>query len=68
MRVEMIMENRVTGRTIAITGATEVNPVAVAGTGPDPLCIEVVRVVVIGIEQPLVVVQVEYMVFAGTDV
>ncbi len=57
--IEVAVKDRITGGLVPVTRTAEVDLVGVARTRADALGVEVVRVVVVGVEQPLVVVQVE---------
>lgn len=59
MRVEVAVVDGIAGHPVAVARTTVGDLVGVADTGADTLGIDVVRVVVIGVEQPLVAVQVE---------
>ena len=66
VRVKVAVVDRVARRLVAIAGTPEVNLVGVAGTGSNPLGIDVVGIVIVRIKQPLVVVQVEDVLFSGS--
>ena len=57
------MEDSIARALVAVAGATEVDFVGVAGARADALRVEVVGVVVVRVVQPLVVVQVEDVLF-----
>ena len=67
--IEVAVEDRVAGTLVAIARAAEGDFVGVARAGADRLRVDVVGVVVVRVEQPLVVVQVEDVLFlAGVQV
>ena len=66
VRVEVTMENGVAGCLVTVAGTTKVDPVSIPRAWPEALCVEVIRVIVVRVEQPLVIMQVEYMLFTRT--
>jgi hypothetical protein len=66
VRIEVAVEDRVAGGLVAVARAAEVDLVGVADARSYPLSVEVVGVVVGGVEQPLVVVQVEDVLLLAT--
>ena len=65
VRVEVTVVNRIAGRTVAVSRAAVGDFIGVARPRAYALGILVVGVVVIGVEQPLVAVQVEHMLFVA---
>ena len=63
MRVEVAVENRVARGPVTVTGTAVHELIGMARTRHDFLGVEVVRIVVVRVEQPLLVVQVENMLF-----
>ncbi len=59
VRVEVAVEDGVAGALVPVPGSAEVDLVGVAAARADALGVEVVGVVVVRVEEPLVVVQVE---------
>ena len=59
MGVEVAVEDRVPGRLVPVPRSAEVDLVGVPRARADPLGVEVVRVVVVCVEEPLVVVEME---------
>ncbi|MNX53456.1 hypothetical protein D3C86_841520 [compost metagenome] len=63
VRVEVAVINRIARDPVTVARTTVGDFIGVAGARPDALGIDVVGVVVIGVEQPLMAVQVEDVVF-----
>ncbi|MNG81394.1 hypothetical protein D3C79_400440 [compost metagenome] len=61
MRVEMAVIDRIADHPIAVAGPTMGDLVGVTGAWAYALCIHVVGVVIVGVEQPLVTMQMENM-------
>jgi len=66
--IEVAVEDGVAGSLVPVAGTAVDKLVGVPGAGTETLGVEVVRVIVVRIEQPLVVVLVEDVLLAGTCV